>query len=211
MKNRKRILVRGLGILLALALSLAALILWIPMADYGFARAVPEAEARLRLDVVSEAESWLGTAEGQQRHLEILDSYNSHQPLAQDYVVQYTDSWCAAFVSAAAIVTDLTDIIPTECGCQRQIALFQQLKQWEEEDTYLPLPGDIIYFSSHGVNLLENDAWSDHVGIVVGTWGPFIRVIEGNNNNAVRCRTLISLDPTIRGYATPDYSKKAAQ
>ena len=177
MKNRKRILVRGLGILLALALSLAALILWIPMADYGFARAVPEAEARLRLDVVSEAESWLGTAEGQQRHLEILDSYNSHQPLAQGYTVLPEDNWCAAFASAIAIRLGLTEIVPTECGCERQIGLFADLGRWQEKDTYLPLPGDYIFYAWGDSPLGDCTGWADHVGIVAGTWGPFIKVI----------------------------------
>lgn len=206
MKNRKRILVRGLGILLALALSLAALILWIPMADYGFARAVPEAEARLRLDVVSEAESWLGTAEGQQRHLEILDSYNSHQPLAQGYTVLPEDNWCAAFASAIAIRLGLTEIVPTECGCERQIGLFADLGRWQEKDTYLPLPGDYIFYAWGDSPLGDCTGWADHVGIVAGTWGPFIKVIEGNKDDCVSVRYTTRWDPTIRGYGLPDYA-----
>jgi len=208
---KKKILIAASAVLLTILIIVSALSAIFACDPWGYRVQVSPEEQTLRQSLIHTAQSWLGAKEGDSGHLEILQIYNQHTPLAQNYVVKPEDNWCAAFVSAAAIVTDLTDIIPTECGCQRQIALFQQLKQWEEEDTYLPLPGDIIYFSSHGVNLLENDAWSDHVGIVVGTFGPFIRVIEGNNNNAVRCRTLISLDPTIRGYATPDYSKKAAQ
>lgn len=209
MKAWKKKLVRGLGILLALVLSLAALILWIPMADYGFARAVPEAEARLRLDVVSEAESWLGAAEGEQRHLEILEIYNSHQPLAQSYTVLPEDNWCAAFASAVAIRLGLTEIVPTECGCERQIGLFADIDRWQEKDTYLPLPGDYIFYAWGDSPLGDCTGWADHVGIVAGTWGPFIKVIEGNKDDCVSVRYTTRWDPTIRGYGLPDYAGNA--
>ena len=102
----------------------------------------------------------------------------------------------------------MTDIIPTECGCQRQIGLFDAIGRWEEEDAYVPLPGDIIYFVLKGDTSAACTAWSDHVGIVVGTNGNRIKVIEGNNGGAVRYRYISVDDPTIRGYALPDYESK---
>lgn len=208
---KKKIIIAVSAVFLTILIISALLSVIFACNPWGYRVQISPDEQALRQSLIHTAQGWLWAKEGDSGHRQILQIYNQHTPLAQGYLVKPEDNWCATFVSAAAIVTNLTDIIPTECGCQRQIGLFQQLGTWEETDTYLPLPGDIIYFSSHRKKLLENDAWSDHVGIVMGTWGPFIRVIEGNNNDAVRCRTLFFLDPSIRGYATPDYSKKAAQ
>ena len=181
--------------------------LCMPLYPYGFSREIPEEEQLLRLELVQTAESWLGTAEGSQEHRNIIDGYNSHQPLAQGYEVKYDDNWCATFVSFAAISCELTDIIPTECGCQRQIALFEALGRWEEDDAYVPLPGDLIFYATK--NTAENNtAWSNHVGIVVGTSGSKNKVIEGNYNEAVAYHVVSVDDVTIRGYGLPDYAAK---
>lgn len=209
MKNLKKILIKLLGYLLVLIIFMGALVLGIPMADFGFARSVPDAEAQLRMDVVDEACAWLGTAEGDPRHLEILDIYNSHEPLAQGYTVLPEDNWCATFGSAVAIRLGLTEIVPTECGCQRQIDLFQALDRWQEEDTYLPLPGDYIFYAWDESLPGDCTGWADHVGIVAGTWGLFIKVIEGNKDDSVSVRYTTRWDPTIRGYGLPDYSSLA--
>lgn len=176
--------------------------------NYGFAREVPEAERQLRLKYVETAEKWLGSNEQDNSHQPIIDLYNQHEPLAQGYIVQYEDQWCATFVSASAIEAGMTQIIPTECGCQRQIALFQDLGTWEESDDYLPLPGDIIYYCRSNKKM-DSDctSWSDHVGIVVGTNGNRIKVIEGNNGDRVAYRYLPVDALIIRGYAIPDYGQ----
>jgi hypothetical protein len=176
--------------------------------SYGFAREVSLEEQTLRLSLVQAAENWLGCKEADGSHQPIIDLYNAHEPLAQGYTVKYTDQWCATFVSAAAITAELTDIIPTECGCQRQIGLFEQLDCWEEKDNYVPLPGDIIFYATTASGIGDCTDWSDHVGIVVGTNGNRIKVIEGNNGEAVRYRYLYTTDPTIRGYGLPDYASK---
>ena len=176
--------------------------------SYGFAREVSLEEQTLRLSLVQAAENWLGCKEADGSHQPIIDLYNAYEPLAQGYTVKYTDQWCATFVSAAAITAELTDIIPTECGCQRQIGLFEQLDCWEEKDDYVPLPGDIIFYATTASGIGDCTDWSDHVGIVVGTNGNRIKVIEGNNGEAVRYRYLYTTDPTIRGYGLPDYASK---
>jgi hypothetical protein len=123
--------------------------------------------------------------------------------------VKPEDNWCAAFASAVAIQCELTDIIPTECGCERQTYLWKEMGRWEEKDTYLPLPGDYIYYAWDEKNTRGDcTGWSDHVGIVVGTHGPFIKVIEGNKDDSVGYRYLIRWDPRIRGYGLPDYELK---
>ena len=177
---------------------------------WGFSREVSLEEAALRMQVVETAESYLGCKESDGSHQKIVDLYNSHQPLAQDYVVQYTDSWCAAFVSTVAIECRLTEIIPTECGCERQIGLFSGLQCWQEDDAYFPLPGDIIFYAwEEKLEFGDCTGWADHVGIVVGTAGPFIKVIEGNKDNDVSYRYTMVDAPGIRGYGIPDYENKA--
>lgn len=188
-------------IVLCIGLSLCGPQHW----DYGFARSVSADEEALRRRVVTTAQQWLDCKESDGTHRPIVDLYNSHTPLAQGYEVQYDDDWCATFVSAVAIRSDLTDIIPTECGCQRQIALFKDLDRWIEDDAYIPLPGDIIYYATKDDGLGDCHDWSDHVGIVVGTARGYIKVIEGNKSDEVAYRYIKIDAPTIRGFATPDY------
>ena len=162
------------------------------------------------MQVVQTAEKWLGCNEADESFKPIIDLYNSHKPLAVGYVMQYSDQWCAAFESAVAIQCELTGIIPTECGCQRQIALFEALGRWEEDDAYVPLPGDLIFYATK--NTAENNtAWANHVGIVVGTYGNKIKVIEGNYNESVAYHVVSVDDVTIRGYGLPDYASLASE
>lgn len=204
--KQKTILILAGAIAAVILLTLGGIWLYSRSANYTFYKTVPPAEAEARTKMVRTAEKWLGTSEGSAEHRAIIDLYNSHQPLAQNYRVQYDDEWCATFVSAVAIECGFTDIIPTECGCQRQIGLFRELGVWEEADDHKPLPGDIIYYS-WGESSLSGDCtgWSDHVGIVVGTNGNFIKVIEGNKDNKVAYRYLSIDERTIRGYAIPGY------
>ena len=187
------------GIIAALCLLIVGFLwLYLPRADFG---TPPEDRA----SILEVATAQLGVAEGSEAHKAIIDSYNAHEPLAQGYEVQYNDNWCATFVSYCAIRAALTDVIPTECSCERQIGLWQELERWEEKDTYLPLPGDIIYYDWDVRTLGDSKGWSDHVGIVVGTHGPFIKVIEGNKDDSVGYRYIIRWDPRIRGYGLPNY------
>ena len=184
----------------------AALVAHYLLDSWGFYWKVSPEETALRIKLVQTAESYLGTLEGDSRHQEILGIYNTHEPLAVGYVVQDTDDWCATFVSAMAIQCGLTDIIPTECGCQRQIGLFQSLGTWEENDAAVPLPGDIIYYDWDARGLGGSTGWADHVGIVVGTKWPFVKVIEGNKDDSVGYRIVLINDIHIRGYGQPDYA-----
>lgn len=181
--------------------------LWIfySNATWGFARKISPDEAEKRLSLIQSAESWVGCSEADGTHEPIIDLYNSQEVLPMDYEVLYTDSWCATFVTAAAMKAGLTDIIPPECGCQRQIGLFQELGRWQEQDTYIPLPGDIIYYAWDEKPFGDCTGWADHVGIVVGTCWPFVKVIEGNKDDRVDYRIVSIWNPTIRGYGLPEY------
>ena len=176
--------------------------------DYGYAREVSESEMALRQQLINTAEAWLGIVKDSPEHHQIIDLYNSQEILPIDYLVTYEDSWCATFVTVVALQSDLEDIIPPECGCQRQIALFESIGRWQEDETYVPLPGDVIYYAKKDTAIGDCTGWADHVGIVVGTSGNYIKVIEGNNHDAVRYRYIHKNNYTIRGYGLPDYSGK---
>ena len=204
-----------IALFITLGIVLLGLLLWggfhlaLQNCTWGYARTVSHQEEALRQRVVSTAESWLGRNEADGSHGAIIDLYNSHTPLARGYAVSYADSWCATFCSVVAIQTELTHIIPTECGCEMQIQLFSSMDRWVEDDGYVPLPGDLIYYSSLDNGFGDCDEWSDHVGIVVGTWGPFIKVIEGNHEDQVKYRILAVNSKGIRGYGIPDYESIA--
>ena len=212
MKTKKKWLFLPMTAVLILAV-LAAFYLagprLIPSSCFGFAYAVPAGEAQAREALVDTACGWVGVREDDGSHHFIIDLYNSITPLPQDYRVTYDDAWCAAFVSAAALETGLTDIIPPECSCSRQIKLFQDLGRWEEDDGYQPLPGDIIYYDWDLSGKLDCTGWPEHVGIVVGTYGPYIRVVEGNMDDGFAgYRTILRNDWCIRGYGLPDFASR---
>lgn len=159
--------------------------------------------------VVSQAQAWVGRKENDGTHKEIIDVYNSHKPLARGYAVKYTDAWCATFVSAVAIKLGYTDIIPTECGCDKQIQLFKNIGSWVENENRVPGAGDIIFYDWEDNGSGDNTGSSDHVGIVEKVEGTTITVIEGNINNAVGRRNIQVNGKYIRGYGVPKYDKEA--
>jgi hypothetical protein len=166
-------------------------------------------EKQLREYVVSTAQSWLGYNEKAGTHKKIIDLYNSYKPLARGYKVKYTDAWCSTFASAVAIKAGLTDIIPTECGCENHIQLFKKIGRWQERDDYTPATGDYIFYDWDDSGVGDNKGYSDHIGIVVSVSGSVIKVIEGNINNQVGYREIKVNAKGIRGYGIPNYASKA--
>ena len=159
-----------------------------------------------RQEVVDKIMSWVGCKEGDPIHKHIIDTYNNHYPLAQGYRVKYTDSWCAATVSAVAIECGVTNIIPTECSCKRMIDLFKKLGEWVENDAYVPQSGDVIFYDWDDNGVGDDTGWPDHVGIVVTD--PVINkftVAEGNKSDGVGLRTMTVNGKYIRGYGVPKY------
>ena len=155
--------------------------------------------------VVAQAQAWIGKKESDGSHREIIDIYNSHKPLARGYKVKYTDAWCSTFVSAVAIKLGYTDIIPTECGCEKHIQLFKVLGEWIEDESRIPNAGDIIFYDWDDNGVGDNRGSSDHVGIVEKVSGLSITVIEGNKNNSVERRIVQVNGRYIRGYGVPKY------
>lgn len=168
-------------------------------------------ELELRGRVVSAARSWLGTKQGSPEHKRIVDLYNSHRPLARGYPLKYTDAWCSGFVSAVAIGTGMTHIIPTEVGCEEHIKLFKAMGSWVEDDGYRPEPGDIIFYDWQDSGKGDNRGYADHVGIVANVNGDAITVIEGNKGGQVAARRIAVGGKYIRGYGVPDYESAAIE
>lgn len=165
--------------------------------------------SEVRKNFVAKAAAHMGAREGTAAHHAIIDRYNEHKPLAQGYKVTYTDAWCATFASEIAIEAGYTDIIPTECSCNRQIKLWQQMGRWCENDAKTPEPGDFIYYDWDDNGVGDCTGTTEHVGIVESVNGNSFTVIEGNKSNAVGRRTMQVNGRYIRGYGVPDFAKKA--
>lgn len=158
-------------------------------------------------EVINLARSWIGKKESNGSFKEIIDIYNTQNPLPRNYKVKYNDSWCATTVSAVAVKLGYTSIIPTECSCERMIELFRALDCWIENENRTPEPGEIIFYDWDDSGKGDNKGWSDHVGIVEKVSGGKITVIEGNYSNSVKRRTIAVNGKNIRGYGVPRYDK----
>lgn len=166
----------------------------------------------LRSKVVEQAQAWVGCNEADGSHKKIIDVYNSHKPLARGYKVKYTDAWCATTVSAIAVKLGYTKIIPTECSCTRMIELLKKINSWMEKDSYVPKPGDLIFYDWDDNGVGENVNGPEHVGIVEKvSSNDVITVIEGNFQNAVSRRTIAVNGRFIRGYGVPKYDDESAK
>lgn len=154
--------------------------------------------------------SWKGAKEGSARHHEIIDLYNTLSPLPRGYKLTYSDAWCAGTWSAAAAKAGYTAIMPVECSCYYLIEAAKKMGIWQEDDAYVPDPGDaVLYDWSDGPNYAttNNTGTPDHVGTVWKVEGNTIYVIEGNKNNAVGVRELKVNGRYIRGFICPKYTE----
>lgn len=168
-------------------------------------------EKELRQKFVDEAIKYIGVKEGSSKHKYIVDTYNKISPLPVNYKVKYTDAWCATFVSFVGKQCGLLDIIPAECGCERQIELWKKLGRWKESDSYKPNVGTIVYYDWQDDGVGDNKGHSDHVGIVVSVSNNMIKVIEGNMDDKVGYRNIAVNGKSIRGFGEPNFASKATK
>ena len=161
-----------------------------------------------RKQIIDQALSWLGCKESNGTHKPIIDTYNNDLPLPRGYKVKYTDYWCATFVSAVAIKCGATDIIPKECSCSKMITLLKSIDSWMETDSYVPAPGDLIFYDWDDSGKGENTGSPEHIGIVEKVVGNEITVIEGNYSDSVKRRKLEVNGRYIRGYGLPKYKEE---
>lgn len=163
-----------------------------------------------RLNAALTAARWLGTKEGSREHRELLDVYNGISPLPRGYRMTQKDPWCAAFVSAAAVVAGVGGLVPLECSCGRVIEKAKTMGIWVEEDGYVPQIGDWVLYDWQAQKDGDCQGAPDHVGIAVGLEGQTILVAEGNYDNMVKLRKIPVNDEKIRGFVCPKYEQEEA-
>ena len=166
-------------------------------------------ENELRARVCAQARLWLGRKEADGSHREIIDVYNQIVPRPRGYKLQYTDPWCAGFVSAVAEILGLTAWLFPECGCGPMIESYRKAGRWMEDDAYLPAGGDLIFYDWEDAGNGDNRGNPDHVGIVTAVDGDLVTVIEGNCGKTVAKRKIQRDGRYIRGYGLPDYAAAA--
>lgn len=164
-------------------------------------------ETQLRQKVANTINAWLGATEGSSGHKEILNIYNSQNPLPVGYKLKDNDAWCAATVSATWLKVGIAQYITTECGCGRFRDNAKKLGIWVENDDYKPKIGDAIiyYWSDNGVGDCTTGA--DHIGLVTEVSGNMFTVTEGNMGNGIVGKRNMQVNGKyIRGFIAPDYA-----
>jgi len=131
---------------------------------------------------------------------QIIDIYNSVDKHRREYKMQYSDDWCAGFVSAVMIKSgyaDYTNILDPGVGKMRDG--FKENNMYEEakKDT-VPEPGSVIFYR-------DSDGSLSHVGIVesVDKKG-VVHTIEGNYDGSKVVRVA---DAKVGDYRIAGYGK----
>ena len=150
------------------------------------------------------AAQWLGVKEGTREHREILAVYNSIRPLPRGYKVRESDAWCAAFVSAAAVLAGEGDQYPLECSCFRIVEQAKEMGIWIEADSHVPQIGDWVLYNWQAKPGGDDIGAPDHVGVVIGLVDGEILAVEGNYENSVKLRRFPVNWQMIRGYVSPE-------
>lgn len=157
--------------------------------------------------IVNQAKSWLGCKESDGSYWKIIETYNNGKKTSGDrnYKMTKNDAWCACFVSACSIALGFQDIVFTEVSCYYMIELYKKHNRWHEDDSYVPSPGDVIFYDWDDSGSGDNKGNPDHVGLVEKVSGGKITVIEGNCSDSVKRRTLNVNGKYIRGFGLPAY------
>ena len=133
--------------------------------------------------IVSTAQNFIGMSEADPEYKnKILEVYNQ-KPLPRGYALKPNDAWCAAFVSTVGILCGYDEIILKECSCQKMLEKYKKANRFIENDSYKPLPGDIIFYDWNDSGIGDCTGAPDHVGIVEKIEGKYITIIEGNYKN----------------------------
>lgn len=151
------------------------------------------------------AARWLGTREGSAEHQKLLDVYNSIRPLPRGYKMKQSDAWCAAFVSATAVLAGVDRLIPLECSCARMVELAKTMGIWQERDDYVPGSGELVLYNWDASGSGDDTGVPDHVGVVIGFEDGQILVVEGNYSNAVKLRKIPVNYGKLRGFICPRF------
>lgn len=128
----------------------------------------------------------------------IIDTYNTISPLPRGYKMQYTDEWCATFISYLGKVNNCNDVILPECSCNEMIKLYA--KKGIDIRRTCPKIGDLIFYS------WKHNSVANHIGIIYNiSVSGLLTVIEGNKSERVDYRQININSADILGYITPEY------
>lgn len=157
-----------------------------------------------RQRIVSVMQSWYGAHQGDAKHHQIIDTFNT----IGVGKISYSDPWCAATTSAAYKICGLSNLFPSSASCGAQIDKAKKMGIWVEDDAYVPTAGDSIIFAWTDTKPKEdNTIGHDHTGIVEKVVGNTITTIEGNmvSKGVHLCgrRTFSVNAKNIRGYICP--------
>ena len=105
------------------------------------------------------------------------------------------DEWCAMFISFCLSYTDISaSAFPRMSNCTSWAQTLKGCGAFED-DGYVPMPGDLIFFANDGKEI-------DHMGIVEQVSEDSVYTIEGNASGLV-CRKQYALtDGIIAGYGS---------
>ena len=137
-------------------------------------------ENQLRQNVANIINAWVGATKGSAKHLEILEIYNGHEPLARGYKMQVKDAYCAATVSAAYIKAGIAEYTGTECGVEKFIVVAKNKGIWVEDDAHTPKIGDACVYDWDDTGKGDCTGAGDHIGIVTQVGASTFVVTEGN-------------------------------
>ena len=159
-------------------------------------------------EFISVAESYLGTSTGTKGHRELIDIYNTIDPLPRDYRMSTSDPWCAAFISAIAKKCDLTNIIYPECSCSMMLRTYLDNGNWIEDESMCPKVGDLCFYCWSDPTVKDDCITPpDHVGFVyyVSSGKVYFKTIEGNRNGTVTQVLHTVNEQYLRGFARPKW------
>ena len=118
------------------------------------------------------------------------------------------EEWCAMFASYCLEMAGVPRwMMPQEANCNRWKNKLGK-RYIDDEDEYIPEPGDLIFFRHDRVSKDPN--FPNHVGIVVD-YDPekdLVYTVEGNAGAAVRNRVYARGNSVIVGYASIGYCMK---
>lgn len=164
-------------------------------------------ENQLRQKVADIINAWVGATKGSAKHLEILEIYNSHKPLARGYKMQVKDAYCAATVSAAYIKAGIAEYTGTECGVEKFTVVAKGKGIWIENDAHTPNIGDACVYDWDDTGKGDCTGAGDHIGIVTQEGASSFVVTEGNmTGGKVGKRTMAINGKYIRGFICPDFA-----
>lgn len=121
------------------------------------------------------------------------------------YGAAYSD-WCAMFIAFCLHYAEIPAAdFPRDASCASWKGMLEARGAYEDdEDTYIPQSGDLIFFNHEG------KATPEHIGIVESVSETSVATIEGNSASQVRRRSYDLKDYTIIGYGNIETLMRAA-